>query len=88
VKLYVCWGTFGTAEHHACARAYQALVGSGHEPEVVRTGGCYRTDPIFPRRRLVKQLTGSYKVPTLVLDGGTVVDGSQNIADWAEANPV
>jgi hypothetical protein len=88
VRLYVCWGTFGTAENHPCARAHQALVAAGHEPEVVRTGGCYRTDPVFPRRRLVKQLTGSYKVPTLVLDGGTIVDGSEAIVDWAQANRV
>jgi hypothetical protein len=88
MRLYVCWGTFGTAQHHACARAHQALVKAGHEPEVVRTGGCYGTDPIFPRRRHVKRLTGNYKVPTLVLDDEMTVDGSQEIVDWAEANRV
>jgi Glutathione S-transferase, N-terminal domain len=31
-------------------------------------------------------MTGNYKVPTLVLDDGTIVDGSQNIIDWAQAN--
>jgi hypothetical protein len=86
MKLYVCWGTFGTAERHPCARAHQALIAAGHEPEVVRTGGCYRTDPVFPGRRRIKRLTGSYKVPTLVLDGGAVVDGSAEIVAWAEAN--
>ncbi|HMA27682.1 MAG TPA: hypothetical protein VKO62_08590 [Solirubrobacterales bacterium] len=37
-------------------------------PEVVKTEGCYRTDPFFPGRREVKRLTGNYKMPTLVLD--------------------
>jgi hypothetical protein len=32
-------------------------------------------------------MTGNYKVPTLVLDGGEVVDGSQEIIAWARANP-
>ena len=40
----------------------------------------------IPRRREVKRMTGNYKVPTLVLDDGTIVDGSQNIIDWAQAN--
>ena len=88
MRLYVCWGTFGTAKHHPCARAHQALVEAGHDPEVVRTGGCYRTDPIFPGRRHVKRLTGTYKVPTLVLDDEVIVDGSQEIVDWAGANRV
>jgi hypothetical protein len=32
-------------------------------------------------------LTGNRWVPTLVLDDGTVVDGSKEIAAWAAANP-
>jgi hypothetical protein len=87
MRLYVCWGTFGTAHGHPCAMAHQALLSAGHDPEVVRTGGCYRTDPLFPRRRRIKRLTGDYKVPTLELEDGTIVDGSQNIADWAKAHP-
>jgi glutathione S-transferase-like protein len=87
MKLYVCWGTFGTGHGHPCALARRALVDAGHDPEVVRTGGCYRTDPLFPRRRRVKRLTGNYKVPTLELDDGAIVDGSQSIVDWAKAHP-
>jgi len=87
VKLYVCWGTFGPAERHACARAHDALVAAGHEPEVVKTHGCYRTDPLFAGRRKVKRMTGNYQVPTLELDDGTLVDHSENIVSWAEANP-
>ena len=87
MELHVCWGTFGKSEKHPCAYAHRALVAAGHDPEIVKTGGCYRTDPIFPGRRAVKRLTGSYKVPTLILDDGTVVDGSENIAAWAAGNP-
>jgi glutathione S-transferase len=87
MRLYVCYGTFGRAERHACARAYRALEGAGYEPEVVRTYGCYGTDRLFKGRHEVKRLTGNYKVPTLVLDDGTVVDDSKNIAAWARANP-
>ena len=42
---------------------------------------------VFSGRRAIKRLTGSYKVPTLVLDDGSIVDESQNIVAWAEANP-
>lgn len=87
MRLYVCYGTFGAVERHACARAHHALEAAGHAPEVVRTFGCYGTDPLFRGRREVKRLTGDYKVPTLVLDDGTVIDGSSNILAWAEANP-
>jgi hypothetical protein len=87
MELYVCYGTFGPTERHACARAYRALAASGHQPKVVRTYGCYGTDRFFSGRREIKRLTGSYKVPTLVLDDGSIVDESQNIVAWAEANP-
>jgi hypothetical protein len=83
----VCWGTFGTAEKHPCKLAYEALVDAGYDVEVVRCGGCYGTDPLFPRRRAIKRLTDSYKVPTLILDDGEVVDGSERIAAWAGAHP-
>jgi hypothetical protein len=85
--LFVCWGTFRTARGHPCGDAYHALVEAGHDPDVTRTGGCYRTDPLFPGRRAIKRMTGNYKVPTLVLDDQTVVDGSTNIIEWARANP-
>jgi glutathione S-transferase len=51
---------------------------------VIRTYGCYGTDRFFPGRRAIKRLTGNYKVPTLVLDDGTVIDESQRIVDWAQ----
>jgi glutathione S-transferase len=54
---------------------------------VVRTYGCYGTDRFFSGRRMIKDLTGSFKVPTLILDDGTIVDESRAIVEWAEANP-
>jgi glutathione S-transferase len=84
--LYVCYGTFGIPDSHACHRAYEALKAAGHEPGVKRTFGCYGTDPLMPGRRKVKELTGNYKVPTLVLDDGTLIDGSDAIVEWAQAH--
>jgi hypothetical protein len=87
MRLYVCYGTFGSGGHHACAKAHDALAAAGHEPEVVRTYGCYGTDRLFSGRRKIKRMTGNYKVPTLELDDGTVIDDSSNIVAWAAANP-
>jgi hypothetical protein len=82
--LYVCWGTFRTEKGHPCGDAHRALTEAGHDPEVARTGGCFRTDPLFPGRRRVRRMTGNYKVPTLVLDDGAVIDGSAEIIAWAK----
>jgi glutathione S-transferase len=88
MKLYVCYGTFGPADRHPCAKAHRALTAAGHDVEVVRTYGCYGTDRLFRGRREVKALTGNTKVPTLVLDDGSIIDGSVTIAEWAAANRV
>jgi hypothetical protein len=85
MKLYVRWGTW-TNRGHPCGEAHEALLAAGFEPAVARSGGGYRTDPLFPRRREVKRLTGNYKVPTLILENGTIINGSQNIIDWARTN--
>ena len=82
VKLYVCYGTFAVPKTHACHRAHEALLAAGHEHEVVRTFGCYGTDPLWPGRRRIKDATGNYKVPVLELDDGTLVDGSDAIVAW------
>jgi hypothetical protein len=87
MNLYVCWGTFQTKHGHPCGEAHQALIDAGYEPVVVKTGGCYRTDPLFPGRRKVRRMTGTYKVPTLELDDGTVVDETVNIIECARVNP-
>ena len=86
MKLYVCYGTFGPAERHACSRAHKALQAAGYSPEIGKTYGCYGTDRFFSGRREIQRMTGNFKVPTLVLDDGEVIDGSQNIVDWAAAH--
>ncbi len=85
MKLYVCYGTFAP-QGHPCGKAHHALTEAGHAPEVQKTYGCAGTDRLFAGRREVKRLTGNYKVPTLVLDDGTVIDGSDAIVAWAAAN--
>lgn len=92
MKLYVCYGTFPTPRPggHPCANAYDALRDSGHEPEVVRSYGLGVLPGIFNLtrgRRDVERLTGNRMVPTLVLEDGTVIDGSHEIEAWAQANP-
>jgi hypothetical protein len=93
MKLYICWGTFPTPRPggHPCANAYHALRDAGHEPEVVRVYGLGMLGPLgnwTPGRREVHRLTGKNWVPVLVLDDGTVVDGSKEIVAWAGDNPV
>jgi hypothetical protein len=92
VKLYVCYGTFSTPRPggHPCANAYHALRDAGHEPDVIRSYGFGLLPGVFNQtrgRREVQKLTGNSWVPTLVLDDGTVVDGSREIVAWAGANP-
>ena len=89
MRLYVCWGTW-TQTGHPCGRAYEALRDAGHDPEVSRAYGWGRLPDVLnmtPGRRAVRRLTGNGWVPTLVLDDGTVVDGSREIVAWARANP-
>jgi len=91
MKLYVCWGTFQTPRPggHPCANAYHALRDSGHDPELIKSYG-FAPLPEFLNntrgRREVQELTGNRWVPTLVLDDGTVIDGSKEIVQWAKAN--
>ena len=88
MKLYVCYGTFPTLRPggHPCANAHRALTEAGHEPEVIRTYGWGVLPDILntPKRREVKRLTGKSWVPVLVLEDGTVVDGSESIIAWAK----
>ena len=91
MKLYICWGTFSSPRPggHPCKNAHDALVAAGHEPEVVKAYGLGLLPDALngPRRAEVKRLTGSSWVPALVLDDGTVIDGSRAIVDWAQAHP-
>ncbi len=93
MKLYVCYGTFKFAPRpggHPCGNAYHALTEAGHEPEVVRSYGFAALPDALnrtPGRQEVKRLTGNTWVPVLVTDDGTVVQGSNQIVDWARQHP-
>jgi glutaredoxin len=93
MKLYVCWGTWRPAPRpggHPCGRAYHALKDAGHEPEVIKSYGLGILPAAMNQtagRKEVEQLSGNRWVPTLVLDDGTVIDGSREIEAWAQAHP-
>ncbi len=92
MKLYVCWGTFPTPRPggHPCANAYHALRDAGYEPQVVKAYGLGVLPAVFNQtsgRKEVQELTGNRMVPTLVLDGGAVIDDSKAIVEWARGNP-
>ncbi len=91
MKLYVCWGTFPTPRPggHPCANAFHALKDAGYDPDVIKSYGLGVLPEALNRtrgRREVKELTVNQWVPALVLDDGTVVDGSAEIGKWAAAN--
>jgi glutathione S-transferase-like protein len=94
VKLYICWTTIQTARPprgHPCHNAHEALRKAGHDPEVIKVRGL----GIGPRflhwitdgRREVERISGQRAVPVLVTDDGEVINDSQRIVAWAEANP-
>lgn len=93
MKLYVCYGTFRVPARpggHPCRNAHEALRDAGHDPDVIRSYGLGILPGFLnatPGRREVERLTGNRWVPTLVLEDGTVVDGSGEIMAWAKANP-
>jgi hypothetical protein len=93
LKLYVCYGTWKAAPRpggHPCGKAYHALVDAGHKPEVVRVYGLGILPDALNQtsgRKEVKRLTGNTWVPVLVQDDGSYIQGSRDIAEWAQANP-
>ncbi len=88
MKLYICWGTFQTfGPGHPCRNALDALKAAGHDPELVRSYGWGLLPAALNRsegRRLARQITGKSWLPLLVTDTGEVVNGSDEIKDWAE----
>jgi len=96
VILYVCpSGTIGGGLPgplaHPCGKAAKALDDAGHSYELRQAkGGMLRlwTWPTRARDRAeVERLSGQRAVPILVLDGGDVIAGSDNIARWAKKHP-
>ncbi len=93
MELYVCWGTFPVVWRpggHPCRNAYHALTDAGHEPELVKSYGLGPLPDALNSsagRKRVRELTGKSWVPVLELDDGTAVSGSQQIVEWARANP-
>ncbi len=94
MKLYVCYGTWtvGAAVHrHPCGEAHTAVCDAGYEPEVVHSYGLgglpAAINNLTRGRREVKALTGNHWVPALVTDDGAVIQGSERITEWAQANP-
>jgi hypothetical protein len=91
VKLYVCYGTFWTPRPprgHPCRNAYKAMRRAGHDPEVKRVyGAAFGPLNDTPGRKHVREMTGQSWVPVLELDDGSTIQGSDRIADWAEAHP-
>ena len=92
MKLYVCYGTFGSPRPggHPCGNAYKALKEAGYDPELVKSYGLGILPDAFNRtkgRREVKELTGSNMVPVLVTDDGETISDSKNIVEWAKAHP-
>ncbi len=92
MRVYVCWDS--NAKHpvlgeHPCGVAYHAVVDAGYDPEVVKAYGWAKIPPLnFTKgRKEVRELTGSYEVPVLVLDDGDFIAGTAEIVSWAEANP-
>jgi len=92
MKLYVCWGTFGSPRPggHPCGNAYHALKDAGHDPEVIKSYGLGPLpDFLNPTRgrREVRKLTGENWVPVLVTDDDEVIHDSKKIVEWAKQNP-
>lgn len=92
MKLYICWGTFGSPRPggHPCKNAHDALKEAGYDPEVVKSYGLGVLPDFMNQtsgRKEVKRLTGKTWVPALVTDDDQVIQGSKEIAAWAKQNP-
>ena len=90
MKLYICWGTFGSPRPggHPCRNAHEALREAGHSPNVKKVYGLgMLPDFMNPTRKEVRELTGSDWVPVLVTDEGEVIQDSKRIVEWAKAHP-
>lgn len=90
--LYTCPGKKNGASlpvvAHPCGRASKALDEAGHRYELKVVGGFKLLPPTRRgKREEIRRLSGQEDVPLLVLDDGTVIQGSGDIVSWARANP-
>ena len=90
VLLYVCAFEKAGAPVHPCAKAARALDEAGLSYELRKVkGGSLKPWTWASRARdraEVEQLSGQRAVPILVLDGGEVIAGSGEIANWARSH--
>jgi len=92
MKLYICWGTFGSPRPggHPCKNANDALKEAGHDPQLVKSYGLGLLPDFLNQtsgRKEVKRLAGNTWVPLLVTDDDQIIQGSHEIAAWARKNP-
>ena len=90
MKLYACGAVCDAAAGRASRRnAYLGATGAGYEPEVV-SHRLARPFNCTPRRGAEGERSppaANRWVPALLLDDGTVIDGSGAIADWGPRQP-
>jgi Glutathione S-transferase, N-terminal domain len=92
MDLYTCpartHGANAPIIKHPCGVAAQALEQAGHAYSVKVVCG-FKNVPFSRRgkRNQIIEMTGQPDVPILVLDDGTVIQGSAAIVDWASSNP-
>lgn len=92
MRLFTCpaqkHGATTPLVRHPCGVAAKSLDDAGHEYELKVVGG-FKAIPASRRgrRHEIVSLTGQQDVPLLLLDDGTVVQGSDRIVDWVRANP-
>lgn len=93
VVLYTCadgkaFGSLPGPLAHPCGRAAVALERAGHSYELRKVkGGTLKFWTWRTRgqdRAEIESLSGQRSVPILVLDDGSVVTGSGEIARWAQ----
>jgi hypothetical protein len=90
--LYTCpartHGANAPLIKHPCGVAAQALDRAGHAYTVKVVGG-FKNVPFsrMGKRAEIRTLTGRDDVPVLLLDDGSIVQGSHEIADWATTHP-
>jgi glutathione S-transferase len=96
VVLYTCadgksFGEMPGPLAHPCGKAAVALDKAGHSYEWKKVKGGTLKFWTWPSRASdraeIEQLSGQRSVPILVLDDGSVLTGSGDIARWAQEHP-